>query len=227
MNYWHLHKIDWFAQLPRDIQIKLELKSVVKQVGKGEMIFEPTQQPERVFVLKNGLCRIYSVSDSGEEFTLDFVAPGEIFGELAILDERPQVNFAQAFEDCQLLQFGRTFFIDMMQSVPSFSISVTKQVSGRLISIQNRAEDLVFRSATTRLARILLSLDDICGHDSDFGRCLGLRLTQSEIGTLIGASRPTTSLLINAFKAEGLIAHRGGHIVLANINELRLRAEKY
>lgn len=225
MKYWHIHTVDWFAQLPADVQARLERQALVRSLAKGEMIFEPTPQPDRVFILRDGLCRIYSVSDQGEEFTLDFVTPGEVFGELAVLDDMPQTHFAQAFEPSRILQLGRKVFLDLMEAVQPFSVSVSKQVAGRLVSIQSRAEDLVFRSAASRLARTLLSLDEVYGHDCPTGRCLSLRFTQAEIGTLIGTSRPTASLLINAFKTTGVLAHRGGHLVLTDLAGLQKLAD--
>ncbi len=225
MQYWHIQSVDWFAQLPPPAQVILEQQASVGDYPKGAMIFEPTPRPDKVFVLREGLCRIYSVSTQGEEFTLDFVSPGEVFGELAILGDIPQVHFAVAFEACRVLQLSRTSFMELMQSLPSFSLSVTKQVAGRLVSIQTRAEDLVFRTAASRLARMLLSLEQVYGRDAGAGRCLGIRLTQTEIATLIGTSRPTASLLINGFKTAGVLTHRGGHIILTDLARVRQAAE--
>lgn len=103
--------------------------------------------------------------------------------------------------------------------------TVTKQVSGKLLRFENRAEDLIFRSAASRLARTLLELGGEFGVNGDRGRTIGVQFTQAELSSMIGTSRPTASLTLNALRSAGLIDYSDGVLTLLSCAGLRRIAD--
>ena len=82
---------------------------------------------------------------------------------------------------------------------------VTKLIGLRRRHIENQLENLVFRSASSRLAVLLLSLGEIHGVRDSRGIILNIKLSQQELANLIGTARETTSALLNEFKRLGFI----------------------
>lgn len=88
-----------------------------------------------------------------------------------------------------------------MQAKPSVMFSVAKQIEGRFKRIESRVE-------------------------ADKGRTIvGLQLTQPELATLVGASRPTVSIALGELEDEGLVARTDGHLVVADPRALRHTAD--
>lgn len=221
MNHWHLSRIDWLDILPDTAVSQLRIEARSLNFRDGQTVFAPEQKPDAVFILEAGLVRIYRLSEQGEEFTLGYIKPGEVFGELAIFGEGPRESFAQAIDDCTALMVPKGTFSNLIRTVPDLGFSVTKQIEQRFKQIESRAEDLVFLSVAARLAKILLMLCDDFGVVRDDGREIMLRITQAEFATLVGAARPTVNLTFQQFRAAGLVTLDRGHVMIRDTAGLR------
>jgi CRP-like cAMP-binding protein len=188
--------------------------ATMRRYQAGESVFGPSRDPQRVYVLQDGLVRIFRVTPTGAEFTLGYVRPGELFGEVSILSDEPRETFAQAKVASKILTVPRTAFVAMLQAHNPVLYSVAKKIARRVIDLQSRAEDLIFLGARSRLARLLLRLAKDYGQPHDEGRAIGLPLTHEEIATLMGTSRQTVSLLLRELTAAGLVARRGRQLIL-------------
>ncbi len=67
MDLWHLADIDWLRELPDDQLTALQQRGNVREFDRGATIFEPEGQPDKVFILKKGLVRIYRLARGGDE----------------------------------------------------------------------------------------------------------------------------------------------------------------
>jgi len=97
---------------------------------------------------------------------------------------------------------------------------MAKTLARRVIDLQSRVQDLVSLDARARLARFLLRIGAQHGHRDEDGLTVGLPLTHEEIGTLIGTSRQTVSLLLRELTDAGLVRRRDGQLVLPNPSRL-------
>lgn len=193
----------------------------------GSTIFAPNKAPEGVFILESGLARIFRVGDSGHEFTLGFIHPGEVFGELSAFDGgSPRESFAEAVESCSVLRIPRGDFVKALRASSSVAFEVATQIGGRFRRIEARVEDLVFRSARSRLARILVQLSDDFGEDRGDGILIDVRLTHEELSKLVGSTRPTVSIAIGELEDGGLITRDHGRFLVLQPDGLRALASE-
>ena len=123
--------------------------------------------------------RVFRISRGGEEITYGYVRPGEVFGELVAFSDKPRESYAVAVEPSTVIKVEREAFTDAIRSRPSIVFSVAAQIEDRFKELESRVEDLVFRSARSRLARTILSLDKEFGQDDDQSP-IGIRLTHAE-----------------------------------------------
>lgn len=224
-RHWHLRSIDWLAALPEAAVARLRRQAVEVHFAEGQTVFAPDPAPEAVFILVTGIVRLYRLSSEGGEFTLAFVRPGEVFGELSVIDDHPRESFAQAVAPSTALRLPRQLFTELMQTVPQLGYSVTRQIARQTNRIETRVEDLVFRSLDARLAHVLLMLDEDFGVLRQGRRSIGLRLTQAELATLVGATRPAVNWAMMKLRKAGLIATENRHLVLPDPDALRRLAK--
>lgn len=224
LDLWHLADIHWLRELPAEVAETLRRAAEVRRYDAGMVIFQPTPEPEHVYLLEWGLVRMYRISNHGDEVTLGYVRPGEVFGELAAFGDKPRESYAAAVESSSILKFGRKAFSRAMQTTPSVMFSVAKQIEGRFKRIESRVEDLVFRNARTRLAHVILQLAQDFGQQDKGRTIVRLQLTQAELATLVGASRPTVSIALGDLEDEGLVTRTDGHLVITDPMALRRAA---
>jgi CRP-like cAMP-binding protein len=176
-------------------------------------------------MVEEGLVRIFRVSPTGDEFTVGYVRPGEVFGEVSVMAQRPRESFAQASVPSRILRIPKEAFIRAVRASNPVLYEVAKRIGERLLTLQSRAEDLVFHDARTRLARLLLRLADEFGHSVDGGLAVGLSLTQEDMAKLIGATRQTVSALLRELATDGLLERRGRQFFVTRPQSLRQLAQ--
>ncbi len=224
-DHWHTPKVDWLALLPPSAAETVRRASTSRTYGAREAVFGPSRNPEHVYLLEKGLVRIFRVSPTGDEFTVGYVRPGEVFGEVSVLAAQPRESFAQARVPSKILRIPKEAFIHAVRGSNPVLYELAKRVGERLLKLQSRAEDLVFHDSRTRLARLLLRLAHEFGHPADGGLAVGLPLTQEEMGKLVGATRQTVSVALRELAAAGLVERHGRELFLAHAERLRQLAQ--
>jgi CRP-like cAMP-binding protein len=104
-------------------------------------------------------------------------------------------------------------------------IEVTRQIGERMKRVESRVESLVFRSVSARVAVLLLELANDFGERDGEAWRLGLRLSQSELATLVGTSRQSINLALGRFRERGLVVLDDGILCLLQPEALRRIAE--
>ncbi|MCZ6679603.1 MAG: Crp/Fnr family transcriptional regulator [Candidatus Poribacteria bacterium] len=202
---WYLKHINLFRDLTEaDIRV-LDRISYMKDYHRREQVYGQTDPGDVVYLLKEGRVKIYKLSPDGKELTLAILEPGEIFGEMALIDEGPRHTIAETLDDSLLCIIRRRDFELMLKKKPDLAMRVTKLIGIRRREIENQLENLVFRSAPSRLALLLMSLAEKHGVRDSRGIILNMKLSQQELANLIGTARETTSALLNEFKRLSII----------------------
>lgn len=221
---WYLKQINIFSQMDEAMFRQLNDMMVEKTLQKKAIVYMPDDPSEYVYCLKRGRVKISKISEEGKEITITILEPGEIFGELSLIDSGPRETIAEVIDDAYLCIVRRTDFERLMAQAPDMALRVTKLIGLRLRAIENKMEDLVFRDVPARLARLLLRLAHDHGKPAPSGGTLiDLKLSQHELACLIGSTRETTSLFLNEFKRDGLIDLVHRRIVVLDPHSLEAR----
>ncbi len=207
-------KADWLRTLSPAQAKAFRRVSTARSYKPGELVFGPSRSPRQVYVLEDGLVRLFRVTATGAELTLGYVRPGEIFGEISVVSDRPREGFGQTRAPSRILHVPRAAFLSLLRNHNPILYSVAKRLARHVMDLQSRVQDLVSLDARARLARFLVRIGGEHGHRDDGGLTVNLPLTHEEIGMLIGASRQTVSLLLRELTDAGLVTRRGGQLVL-------------
>jgi CRP-like cAMP-binding protein len=221
-DVWHLQNVDWQEELSPEERDQLRAASVRRQYEAGEIVFTPVPNPESLYLLEEGLVRIYRLSEAGLETTLGYVRPGEVFGELAVFGDYPRESFAQAVEPAAAWKIPRRAFKTFVSSRPGLGFAISKQIGARLKRIESRVEHLVFRDVHTRVMLILCELAETFGTQHADGSVeIEVPITQSELATLVGSTRQSVNVCLGTLTEQGILRKKERHLVVTKPEELR------
>ncbi|HEX6977663.1 MAG TPA: Crp/Fnr family transcriptional regulator [Alphaproteobacteria bacterium] len=196
-----------------------------KRYRQNETIFLKDAPGSSMMAVTSGYVRITAPSPDGKDVTLNVIGPGEVFGEIALIDGKPRTADAVALTDCQLLVLERRDFIPFLRERPDICIRLLTIVCERLRRTSAQVEDVLFLDIGGRLARTLLYLASIHGQRASDGVRIGIRLSQREIASMAGSSRETVNRQLQAWQREGLLRIDDAAIVLRDEKALRRLAD--
>ncbi|CAH2604040.1 protein of unknown function [Rhodovastum atsumiense] len=193
---------------------RLATGAAVITCGGGEVIFQKGDPGNSMMAVLRGRVKICSYSTEGRELVLNIIDRGGVFGEIALLDGQPRTADAVALEPTELLVLQRDRFMPFLAGNPELMARLFAVLCQRLRQTSEHLEDTLFREAPSRLARGLLRLADSFGREVAGGMRIEIRLSQQQIGSLIGISRESINRLLSEWREDGTIAVTSGIIIL-------------
>lgn len=221
---WYLKRFNLLEALSEQEMMSLNDLVVDNDVKKRQPIYLAGDPGEKLYFLKKGRVKISRLDESGKEFTLTLLEPGEIFGELGLFDDSPRETMAVALEDSLICMMKRKDFEAYAANKPELAFKLNKLMGLRLRQIENRIAELLFRDVPARLARLLLRLADQHPRETKHGVRIDIKLSQQELANLIGATREMTSSVLNSFKKESLINVISKYIYIMDRQRLEMIA---
>jgi CRP-like cAMP-binding protein len=200
--------------LNQDELRRLAAGAAVLRHGAGETIFQKGDPGDSMMAVLRGRVKICTWSSEGRELVLNIIDRGGLFGEIALLDGRPRTADAVAMEETELLVLSRARFMPFLAGNPDLVARLFSVLCQRLRQTSESLEDALFREAPSRLARGLLRLADGFGREVVGGVRVEIRLSQSQIGALIGVSRESVNKLLGEWRENGTIGLEGGIITV-------------
>jgi CRP/FNR family cyclic AMP-dependent transcriptional regulator len=220
-NFWQRNGFDWLADLSAADSERLRHSSSPQQHARGAIVFEPAAQPESVYLLEQGLVRIYRLSTEAIETTLGYVREGEVFGELGIFSDHPRESFALSVRPSRIWRVPRAELQHVLASHPRIAISVSEQIVRRFKRIESRVESLALHSLRSRIGHILLELAEDFGRAVDGKIQLDLPLSQLDLATLVGATRQSVNACLRDLRDAELLVYRGRRFSMPDPAALR------
>jgi CRP/FNR family transcriptional regulator, nitrogen oxide reductase regulator len=183
----------------------------------GETIFWEGDAPNWFFIIAEGRIKVTKMTSSAKEIILSFFGPGEMFGEVAVFENRPYPATTQTISEARLIGIRRADLINFLLKHPEISLKIISILSGRLRESQNRLRDLAGERVEQRLARMLLMLAAKLGDNLPF--------TRQELSDMAGTTTETTIRILSQWKDRGIIRSVRGHIIIVDETKLKLLAE--
>ena len=217
---------DLFGQLEADEREHLLELAKTETFSAGRVIFSKGSPGECLYAILEGRVGINTLSSDGREIFLNILEPGDVFGEIALLDGRERTAGAVAMTGTNLLRIDRSDFIEFLEKRPKLCIRVMGLLCQRLRWTSDIIEDTIFLNIPKRLAKRLLTLTRDHGSPADEGIKLDVKLSQEELGNMLGATRESTNKSLRILQERGVISYdRGGHIVINDIKSLKTLIE--
>ena len=185
-----------------------------RSFDKGQLIILADEPGDTLFIIQQGQVKVSLIHHDGKEFILDLLGAGEVFGELALLDERPRSANVTAVESTDLWMLRRSDFLHLIKKVPQISVALLEELAGRLRRTSDQVGGLALLSVYHRVAKTVLRLASDVGEETDEGVLIRERPTHQQLANMSGTTRETVTRALGQLEQEGYLRCRGREIII-------------
>jgi CRP/FNR family transcriptional regulator, cyclic AMP receptor protein len=222
-----LAAIPFFGGLDPEALERLAASMRSRRFRRGEVIFHIGDPGDALFVILNGEVKISLPSETGDEAILATLRPGDVFGELALLDGAPRSASASALTATETVVLPRDRFRELIATETGFRDALLASIAGELRRLTTHVEELHFLDITGRLAARLVRLGQEGGTPAPDGSVrLRTNLTQADLASMVGCTRQSVNKLLGQFTDDGLVRLERDAIVLIDLDGLVATARR-
>lgn len=203
-----------FKDLPQDLLSGLARITTTRRIANGQTLFQQGDEGDALYAVIDGLIRISVVGRAGKALTLALLEPGDLFGEIALLDGLSRTAAAEAAADCTLLVIERATFLDLLGRDGRLARHIIELLCDRLRDNTDRLSEFAFLDLSARLAGLLQSLSIAHGRDVGPGVRIDIKLSQTDLAEMLGVSREAVNKQLKSWSAVGLLRVDRGYITV-------------
>jgi CRP/FNR family transcriptional regulator len=208
-----------FRTLPEAERTGLDQETRVVAVRRGQVLFSEGEPSDSVWAVAAGKVHIFKSGPEGREIVLEVITPGELFGAVVAIEDRPYPASAIAGDDGSVWRLRASFVRDLCRLYPTLRGAILGQVATRLRSAHERLRSVALERVEQRLARALLTLVRKIGVADD-GRTV-LEVTRQELADMTGTTVESAIRVTSRWQNAGLISSSRRHIHV--VDEKRLQ----
>lgn len=190
------------------------------QYKKRSIVFHAEDTLNSVFCIKSGYMRVYKISEQGEELTLIILKPNDLFPLTSGVTNLPGNYYLEALTPLDVWRVPEEHFYKFIATQPDVYNELASRVLVKIGGLLTRMEYMVFGTAYTKVASILLICAKQFGEKKGNDIVINLPLTHKDIATLVGITRETACLEMRKLEKKGLVAHLGRLVIVKNISRL-------
>jgi len=185
----------------------------------GEAIFRKGDPGEALYIVLSGEVRIFRESLEGRPKVLAYVHPGDVFGEMSLVEERPRSASAVAETATEVLVLFRDTYFNLLRRFPLLGHNLARIIAGRLREMNDELLFLTFEEAKSKVAFALLKL-----YRHQHGRSHNggwyIPIVHQEIANLAGTSRETATRVVHELRSKGILETRQGGVLIRDLKAL-------
>ncbi|MCU9837786.1 Crp/Fnr family transcriptional regulator [Ruegeria sp. WL0004] len=190
------------------------------RLERGAVLFKQGDAGDALYVVIDGAMEVSILSLDGRKLSLDLLAPGAIFGEIALFDPGTRTATVTATEPARLLRVLRADVMRELQDHPELAVDMIRLAGQRMRWMGRQLNEQVFLPVPTRVARKLLHLAPRQGAQAG-----AVRLSQAELAEYVGATREAISKTLAVWKRQGIVDVTRGHVLIRDFPTLEALAD--
>jgi CRP/FNR family transcriptional regulator, cyclic AMP receptor protein len=216
--FWRSFPI--FEDFDRETLCELAQIATYRKWPAGTVIFQRGDEGNYMIVIVSGRIKLSLFTPQGRELILRQHEAGALFGEMAVLDDQPRSADATAVTAAEGYVIGKKAFLDLITQKPKIAEAVIRFLCAQLRDTTDRLETIALYDLNARVARFFLAtLRQIHCNDLPESANLRLTLSQTDIASILGASRPKVNRAILSLEENGALKRTDG-IVSCNVERL-------
>ncbi|MGZ5876621.1 MAG: Crp/Fnr family transcriptional regulator [Bradyrhizobium sp.] len=217
-----LRKHPYFCDLDPEAFDQLCRYAKHSTLKRGTTIVSKGDPGNSLIAVISGTVKISVSSVDGRSAILNLIGPGEIFGEMSVLDGQPRSADAIANTNCEIFTIDRREFLPFVRSQPALAMKFIELLCARLRWTSDQVEQVILQNLPGRLASALIRLTEKHKQEPK-GRTIAI--TQQEISEMVGMTRESINKQLRAWAARDWVRLEHGAIVVLDVETLQDLAE--
>ena len=193
-----------------------------RKFSRGEVVFHEGDPGDTLHLIDRGHVAVRVTTPLGDMATLRIIGPGEYFGELALVSPAPRSATITALEPTETLVLHRDQINRIRLEHPDVEQALLDLVVGEVRRLSAALLDAMYAPVPLRLARQLVGLARSYQADAQ-GRVV-IPLTQDDLASLCGTTRPTPNQLIGKLTDNKLLEVARGRVIVTDLPGLARKA---
>jgi CRP/FNR family transcriptional regulator, cyclic AMP receptor protein len=198
-----LAQCNLFRTLPAEERTTLITHAHIRRYAAEETIFLMGSTGDSMMVVLSGHVRISVPSPDGNEILLAVLVAGDVFGEIAMLNGKERTADARAASECRLAILNRRDMLAFFARHPNAWLGLVRTLCERLRNVDEQMAEIALMGVPVRLAKALLRMTAVQPQTGK--RASQIRLSQREIGSLIGATRESVNKWLGRWQRMGIL----------------------
>ncbi|MEA2977193.1 MAG: family transcriptional regulator, cyclic receptor protein [Alphaproteobacteria bacterium] len=212
-----------FSGLPADERNALIARAHLRKFVPGDTIFLMGSPGDSMMAVLSGNIRISVPSPEGKEIVLAILQPGEVFGEIAVLDGKERSADAKAITgDSCLAVLNRRDVMFFFDRHPSAWAALVKVLCERLRRTDQQFAEVALMQVPVRLAKAILRLTPPAAGLKGRPK---INLSQRELGSMVGATRESVNKCLSDWQQRGIVSMEDATITIVDREALEELAE--
>jgi CRP/FNR family transcriptional regulator, cyclic AMP receptor protein len=209
-----------FRGLAADERSALFARVGIRNFAAGEAIFVKGAPGDNMMALLSGNVRISVDSADGRALVLAILFPGEVFGEIALLDGKERTADASAMTPCSLAILDRREVLSFLGRYPRAWSYIVAVLCDRLRKTDEQLAEVALLEIPVRLAKVLLRMmaDDTQARPGQ--KAHQIQLSQRELGNIVGATRESVNKCLRMWQSDGIVVIEKGQITITKRKSL-------
>jgi CRP/FNR family transcriptional regulator len=216
-----LKSVPLFAGLEEGELERFSRVAVPRQFPAGTRVFHEGDDSDACYIVKEGSFRVTREHSDGRAITLATLGPGEIFGELAMLDGDKRSASAEALSDGELLALPANDVRALLARHPEIALKLVAGLVRRLRAANVRLSRQSFQTVPSRVAGILAQLSREAQIDGDSEEEVTIEMNQTDLAQLAGTSRESVSRFLAELERAGVVRSGRGRVTVLTPGKLR------
>ncbi len=192
-----------------------------KSAEAGSVLYWEGDKADKLYFLIKGRVKVTKSSDDGRTFTLSLHQAGDLFGQLDPFQDSEHACSAEMTEDGEIGILQRKDLEVLLWQHGDLAIEFMRWMGLAHRITQTKMRDLMMFGKPGALCSLLIRLSNSCGIEKNGKIRLDIRMSNSEMADMIGATRESVNRMLNDMKKEGVIEMDGGSITILNLAYLR------
>lgn len=180
----------------------------------GDEIYEEGEYGDGLYILTEGVVKLFRPYSGSREATLRLLRPWEIFGHLAFTGETVQLAYAEAVTHCRVTKVPKIFIERAIRRQPEVSLKIMTLLELRLVQYEELVKCLLPRETQARLASLLPLLAQKFGTREDGEITVDLKLTHQDLAAMVASTRESVTKVLNDLRSRGIVEVEGGRITI-------------
>jgi CRP/FNR family transcriptional regulator, cyclic AMP receptor protein len=213
-----LQRVPLFSELSGEDLEEISRVAVPRSYPKGVRVFHEGDHSDACYIVRSGDLRVTREHPDGRAIALATLGPGDIFGELAMLDGEARSASVEALTECQLLALPAADVRRLLRGSSEITVKLVFALTRRLREANERIARQSFQTVPSRVAGVLSQL---IAEEADGREGVTIRMTQADLAQLAGTSRESVSRFLAVLERAGVVSVGRGRVTVVEPRRLR------